>query len=155
MAGICTKSSINLGIGKYFMAKSEANDKGTKFRNYSIAAVCLVFAVLIIAFGSYVFANLLEFSASGAIWTNCNQERNLATVFITANDEAKNVKCVAMEKEFFSRSEISLGDLSRGDRDACKFKLDRNVEESLRFEIHYNGKVRKEVCNSPPAGFMD
>lgn len=48
-----------------------------------------------------------------------------------------------------NKSEISVGDLSKNDEDVCTFKLSGNATEPLRFEVHYNSEIKREVCNSP------
>ena len=73
-------------------------------------------------------------------------EDDSANVFIGANKDLKDVKCVALDKEFFAEPEVVIGDLSKGDEDVCRFKVSGNVTEPLRFEVWYNGKVQREVC---------
>ena len=79
------------------------------------------------------------------IWSECRN--GSANVFISANDDLKNVKCVALDKEFFPESEINIGDLSKNSEDVCRFKTAENITEPLRFEVWYNGEVKREVCN--------
>ncbi len=81
------------------------------------------------------------------VWSEC--EGQSANVFIGANGDLQNVKCVALDRELFAEPEIAtVGDMSKNDEDVCRFKLKGNTTEPLKFEVRYNdGKVRREVCN--------
>lgn len=99
-----------------------------------------------------VLLSLLIFSAGcvfsktpANIWSECRNDS--ANVFIGANDDLKNVKCIALDNEFFDNPEIVIGDLAKDDEDVCRFKLSKTTEEPLRFEVWYNGKVKREVCD--------
>lgn len=88
----------------------------------------------------------LDFGSSPVnIWSECRNDS--ANVFIGANENLKNVKCVALDKEFFDNQEIVIGDLSKDDEDVCRFRLSKHTLEPLRFEVWYNGKVKREVCD--------
>ncbi len=94
---------------------------------------------------------LLTFSAgcifetpSANIWSECGNDS--ANVFIGANKDLKNVKCVALDREFFGNPEIVISDLAKGDEDVCRFELLKNTRKPLRFEVWYNGRVKREVC---------
>ena len=121
----------------------ESDNQSAKVRNYAIAGLCIVFTVLMLGVFVKVFA--LQFGESSArIYSSCENES--ANVFIGANEDLKNVKCVALDKEFFVDAEIVIGDLSKNDEDVCRFELLQDVAKPLRFEVWYNGKVEREVC---------
>ncbi|MEA3343522.1 MAG: hypothetical protein U9Q92_05115 [archaeon] len=121
----------------------EPENQSAKVRNYAIAGVCIVFTILMLGVFVKVFA--LQFGESPArIYSSCENES--ANVFIGANEDLKNVKCVALDKEFFVNPEIVIGDLSKNDEDVCRFELAEGVGKPLRFEVWYNGKVEREVC---------
>lgn len=121
----------------------ESENQSAKVRNYAIAGVCIVFTVLMLGVFVKVFA--LQFGESSArIYSSCENES--ANVFIGANEDLKNVKCVALDKEFFVDAEIVVGDLSKNDEDVCRFELLQDAAKPLRFEVWYNGKVEREVC---------
>ena len=126
--------------------------KSEKLRDYAIIGVCvsiMILLLLTIAFFIIGIASLLvsiwNEDASIGVSSSCGNQT--ASVFIQANTNLKDVKCVALDKEFFNTSEITLGDLSRNDRDVCTFTLAKNVSRPIRFEVWYSGKVRRAVCN--------
>lgn len=122
----------------------ELNNQSAKIRDYAIAGFCLVFTILIVVFFLTIFT-LWGFGETQVnIWSECGN--GSANVFIGANENLRNVKCVALDKEFFANSEIIIGDLSKNDEDVCRFKLLRNTTEPLRFEVLYNNKLKREVC---------
>ncbi len=60
----------------------------------------------------------------------------------------EDVRCVALDtNRIEGNTEVKLGPSAKNDEDICRFKIKQNTTEPLRFEIHYNGKIRKEVCN--------
>ncbi len=121
----------------------ESENQSAKVRNYAMAGVCVVFIILMLGVFVKVFA--FQFGESPVrIYSSCENES--ANVFIGANDDLKNVKCVALDKEFFVDAEIVIGDLSKNDEDVCRFELVEGVGKPLRFEVWYNGKVEREVC---------
>lgn len=103
----------------------------------------VVFGILI-AF-AIIFAGCIYTVMPVDIWSECGT--GMANVFISANDTVKNIKCIALEEELVDKKEIILNDLSKGDEDVCKFKLVKETSEPIKFEVHYNGIVKKEVCN--------
>ncbi len=120
-----------------------SDNQSARIRNYAIAGFCIVLAVLAVT----SFLKILSLGL-GAPQINTRSEcsNDSANVFIGANEDLKNVKCVALDKELFDISEIVIGDLSKNDEDVCRFKLSKNTTEPLRFEVQYNGKVKREVC---------
>ncbi len=121
----------------------ESENQSAKVRNYAIAGLCIVFTLLMLGVFVKVFA--LQFGESPVrIYSKCENES--ANVFIGANEDLKNVKCVALDKEFFVDAEIVVGDLSKNDEDVCRFELLQDAAKPLRFEVWYNGKVEREVC---------
>ena len=89
----------------------------------------------------FTFAHLVP---AVNIYSQCQNET--ANIFIGANEDLKNVKCRGLDSLFFSETEIIIGDLSTDDEDVCRFKLIKQNSEPLRFEIEYNGKIEREVC---------
>lgn len=132
------------------MRYTESNNRSTKIRNYSIAGFFIVVSVLIVGtvFGMIVWG----FGTAANIWSQCGSEA--ANVFIGANDNLRNVKCIALDKEFFVDPEIFIGDLSKNDEDVCRFRLIKNTTEPLRFEVQYNNKVEREVCEWQHSGIL-
>lgn len=125
--------------------RTESSNQSAKIRNYAIAGFCIILTLLALALFFGIFA-LMGFGATPVnIYSECTN--NSANVFIGANSNLKNVKCVALDKEFFDNSEIMLGDLAKGDEDVCRFKITKNTDEPLRFEVRYNGLVKREVCS--------
>lgn len=123
----------------------KSNNQSAKIRNYAIAGFCLVITILAVIFFLKIFIILLGFGETQVnIWSECRNDS--ANVFIGANENLKNVKCVALDKEFFANPEIIIGDLSKNDEDVCRFRLSRNTTEPLRFEVWYNNKIKREVC---------
>lgn len=122
----------------------EPNNQSAKIRNYAIAGFCLVITILAVIFFLKIFILWGFFETQVNIWSECRNDS--ANVFIGANENLKNVKCVALDKEFFTNSEIIIGDLSKNDEDVCRFRLSRNTTEPLRFEVWYNNKIKREVC---------
>ena len=125
----------------------ESENQSAKIRNYAIAGLCIVFTILILAF--FVKAYVFQFGETSArIYSNCENES--ANVFIGANKDLKNVKCLALDKELFINPEIIIGDLSKNSEDVCIFELTQGAskpsKKPLRFEIWYNGKAEREVC---------
>ncbi len=121
----------------------ESENQSAKVRNYAIAGVCIVFTILMLGVFVKVFA--FQFGESPArIYSSCENES--ANVFIGANEDLKNVKCVALDKGVFVDDEIVIGDLSKNDEDVCRFELVQGAVKPLRFEVWYNGKVEREVC---------
>lgn len=111
-----------------------------------MAGACLVFAIFIggLAFG--IFTSGGRGGEPANIWSECREQS--ANVFIGANGNGlQNVRCVALDRELFAEPEIAIGDMSKNDEDVCRFKLKGNTTEPLRFEVHYNGKTKREVCN--------
>lgn len=123
------------------MIKIGLNNQSAKIRNYAIASFCISLTILAVIFFFKIFV-LGESSAD--IWSEC--ENDSANVFIGANEDLKNVKCVALDKSYFTNKEIVIGDLSKNDEDVCRFKLSRDTTEPLRFEVWYNNEVKREVC---------
>lgn len=122
----------------------ESNNQSAKIRNYAIAGFCIILTILTVVF----FLKIFLFMGSGASSINTRSvcRNDSANVFIGANENIRNVKCVALDKEFFTESEIVIGDLSKNDEDVCRFKFSKNTIAPLRFEVWYNGKVKREVC---------
>jgi len=79
------------------------------------------------------------------VWSECRNDS--AYVYIGADEDVKKVKCVALDKEFFNNTEVFVGDLSKNDEDVCRFSLIRTTTQPLRFEVWYNDRVQKEVCD--------
>jgi hypothetical protein len=123
----------------------EQENKSAKIRNYAIAGFCIVLTVMAIGFFIVIFLSIGGSPVN--IWSQCNNDT--ANVFINANKELKDVRCIALNKDLYKKSEISIGDLSKNDKDVCSFRLSDNATEPLRFEVYYNGEIRKEVCNAP------
>ncbi len=124
--------------------ESTPDNQSAKIRNYAIAVFCITFTILLLS----SLLQMFIFSPFGGddvhIYSECNNDS--AYVFIGAHDNLKGVKCVALDKEFVDNPEIVIEDLSKGDEDVCRFKLSKNTTDPLRFEVWYNGKVRREVC---------
>lgn len=125
------------------------DSQGAKVRNYAIAGFFVfgtLFVIALISVVVFFIALMLQGfeSASPNTWAECRNDS--ANVFISANEKLEDVKCVALDREFFANPEIVVGDLAKNDEDVCRFKLARNTNEPLRFEVHYNGKVKREVC---------
>ena len=116
-----------------------------EIRNYSIAAAFIIFAILMLAFFVKIFLMWESGITPANIWSECNNRS--ANVFIGASEDLKNVRCVALDKEFFANPEIVIGDLSKNDEDVCRFVLSKDTAQPLRFEVWYNGRVEREVCN--------
>ena len=97
----------------------------------------------------FVKVLVLQFEGTPArIYSKCENES--ANVFIGANKDLKNVKCLALDKELFINPEIIIGDLSKNSEDVCIFELTQGAskpsKKPLRFEVWYNGKAEREVC---------
>ena|SRR3989338_5197082 len=122
----------------------ESDTQSAKIRNYAMAGFCIILTILAVV----LFLKIFVLWNSGAtlinIWSACRNDS--ANVFMGANDDIKNVRCVALDKEFFANPEVVIGDLSKNDEDVCRFKLSRNTTEPLRFEVYYNNKIKREVC---------
>lgn len=116
-----------------------------RIRDYAIAGFFVIGAILALIFVFGGFATLVFGTPSANIWSTC--EGNSANVFIGANKELSNVKCVALDKEFFASSEVSLDTLAKNDEDVCRFMLLKNSTKPLRFEVHYNSEIKREVCD--------
>lgn len=124
--------------------RSEDN-QSARIRNYAIAGFCIMLTLLAIAFFFGLFL-IAGFGADEAnIFSECRNDS--ANVFIGANSNLKNVKCVALDNAFFDNPEINIGNLAKNDEDVCRFRLIKNTTDPLRFEILYDGKVRREVCS--------
>ncbi|MFH1126108.1 MAG: hypothetical protein V1703_03200 [Candidatus Altiarchaeota archaeon] len=133
-----------------------------KIRDFAIIIFCLtgtiaalLFIVIFVGWMSVV-SSLLWNAERGSepldFWADCIGDT--ANVYINANEDVKNVKCTALDTEFFAKKEVSIGDLSKGDSDVCSFKLLQNATQPLRFELGYNDKVERIVCNwQPVTGF--
>lgn len=115
--------------------------KYTFFGCFWLAGILGVIFFLTI-FMSSLFAAIMPIN----VWAECGD--GMANIFIGANTELKEVKCVALEKELIDKKEFVVGDLVKNDEDVCKFKLLNNTEEPIRFEVHYNGITKREVCNN-------
>ena len=124
--------------------KMESNNQSAKIRNYTIAGFFIILTILATVF----FLKIFLFMGSGASPINTRSvcRNDSANVFIGANENLKNVKCVALDKKFFTESEIIIGNLVKNDEDVCRFKLAVNTTQPLRFEVWYNGKVKRDVC---------
>ena len=125
----------------------ESENQSAKVRNYAISGLCIVFTILILIF--FVKVLVLQFGETPArIYSRCENES--ANVFIGANENLKNVKCLALDKELFINPEIIIGDLSKNSEDVCIFELSQDaskpLKKPLRFEIWYNGIAKREVC---------
>ena len=122
-------------------------DQSARIRNYIISGSFIIITILAIAFFLSMFLMMWGgFQANNtSIWSECRN--GSANVFISTNEDLKNVKCVALDKEFFSDPEINIGDLPKNSEDVCRFKIAENTTEPLRFEVWYNGEVKREVCN--------
>lgn len=122
----------------------ESNSTSARIRNYSMALLCIILVILGVVF----FLKIFLFMGSGETPINTQSvcRNDSANVFIGANEDLKNVKCVALDKEFFTNSEIVIGDLSKNDEEVCRFKLSKGTTDPLRFEVWYNDKVKREVC---------
>jgi hypothetical protein len=127
----------------------EPEEKSVRARNYAIAGffvlIGLLVVVFVVAVGWFFMKVAESMESSPEIWSECGEES--AHVFIRATEDMKAVSCVALDEGFFEKQEYSLGDLAKNDADVCKFKATQEIDEPLRFEVKYNGKVRKEVCN--------
>lgn len=116
-----------------------------EIRNYTIAGFFTIIIILAIIFFFKIFT-LMDFGATPTnIYSECRN--NTANVFIGANENLKNVKCVSLDKEFITDSEIVIGDLSKNDEDVCRFEFFKETTQPLRFEVWYNNKVEREVCD--------
>lgn len=122
----------------------ESSNRSARIRDYSVALLCVVFVVLGIVFFSKIF--LLMGSGGTLINTRAVCGNDSVYVFIGANEDLRDVRCVALDEGFFDSPEIVLGDLSLNDEDVCRFRLLRNTTEPLRFEVWYNNRVKREVC---------
>lgn len=137
------------------MRVMEKETLSAKVRNYAIACSCAVFVFLVagVVWGAFARQEPVN------VWSTCTSDS--ADVFVGASGgDLKNVRCVALDREFFAEPEIAIGDLSRNGEDVCRFKpseQDADAATPLRFEVLYdNGKVRREVCNwSNFAGGID
>jgi hypothetical protein len=119
-------------------------NKSSKIRNYSIAG----FFVLAAAVPAFLFLQFMVLGFGGTevnTWSECNADS--ANVFVGANENLENVKCVALDKEFFAEQEKVIGDMKKNDEDVCRFNLTTATLKPLRFEIQYNNTVRREVCS--------
>ncbi|KAF5412146.1 MAG: hypothetical protein C5S38_08700 [Candidatus Methanophagaceae archaeon] len=122
----------------------EQNNRSTKLKNYAMASFFIILTILAVV----CFLKIFVLWSSGVTPVNIQSEcrNNSAYVFIGANEDLKDVKCVALDIEYVVNPEIAIGDLSKNDEDVCRFKLSRNTTEPLRFEVWYNGEVKREVC---------
>jgi len=125
----------------------DSSDKSAKIRNYAIAGFFIIITILAGIFFLKIFTLFLGSMDANkiSVWSEC--EGTYANVFIGANEDIKDIKCTALDTEFFTETEIFIGDLSRGSEDVCKFKLKEDTKEPLRFEVLYNGKSIREVCD--------
>jgi hypothetical protein len=125
--------------------------KSGDVRDFSITLLCVLASILIflgILFIFIVFA--LMFGAMletnpPSVWSECTNKS--ANLYIDASEDLENVRCVALDKEFFQVNEVKIGKMSEGDEDVCRFALSKETDMPLRFEVHYNGNVLKEVCD--------
>ncbi len=125
--------------------ETDSGDKSAKIRDYAITVSCIVFTLMLLSFILLGFVSPRLFAGGGPyIYSECSN--GSAYVFIGANDDIRDIKCVALDKEFFNDTEIVIGDLSKGDEDVCRFRLSKNTPDPLRFEVWYNGRVQREVC---------
>jgi len=136
----------------------DAPDKSSRIRNYSIAGFFVICGLVVLAsaavFGYFTLKISESIETSPEIWSECEDQS--AHIFVRATEDMKAVSCVALDEGFFEKQEYTLGDLSKNDADVCKFKGRTNITEPMRFEIRYNSKVRKEVCNpNEPTQFWD
>ncbi len=126
--------------------RNETSDGGAKVRNYAIAGFCIMLTVLALAVFSGIFFLFGYGQTPATIFSECKNYS--ANLFIGANKDIKDVKCIALDREFFENPEIVLGDLSKSDEDVCRFKLSKDAAgQPLRFEVSYGGNVKREVCS--------
>lgn len=122
----------------------KTEEKSARIRNYAIAA----FFALASLFAATLFFKIAAWSISDSspnIWSSCSNSS--ANIFIGANSDVRGIRCIALDKDFFDVSEIAVGDLSKNDEDVCRFELSKPTDKPLRFEVRYNGKSEREVCN--------
>ena len=138
------------------MADGQKN-KSEIIRNYAIAVFFAIAALASIAVGLTFFKlfGLESFGASGTepLWTSCEQNDEQAAIFINANQRLEEVKCTALDADFFEETEINLCSLERSDSDVCRFTLKGNTNQPMRFEVQYNGKTRRLACPQTFTGF--
>ncbi|MAF36794.1 hypothetical protein CL622_06780 [archaeon] len=118
----------------------------SKMKDFLIIVFCLVLGLSVLTFtmNSLFFFN--NFGPSPiSTWSECTD--NSANIFISANEDLKDVKCVALDHDLFIDPDIVIGDLSQEDEDVCRLKLAQTTDDPLRFEVWYNGQVRREVCD--------
>lgn len=115
-----------------------------------IAALSAVPLILFVSASSYLPLS---------VWSECGG--GSANVYVDAQQDLKNTGCIALDSGLFSPDKIELGDLSKGSRDVCRFSMDADVSMPLRFDVLYNGRSQRIVCqpgNSqgvPDAGYAD
>ncbi len=130
----------------------KTENQSAKVRNYAIAMFFVMASLFAIAF----FLKIAAWSLSDAplnIRSSCNN--NSANVFIGAGRDVRDITCVALDTEFFENPEITIGDLSKNDEDVCRFELSKPTDKPLRFEVRYDGKSEREVCNWQDFNFVD
>jgi len=123
------------------------DDLGTKAIKYAIAAFFIILTVFIAVSVVVVIAGILGVFSEDSLTITSECRNNSAYVFISARGSPVNVKCVVLDKEYFNQTEVYVGNLSNGDEEVCIFKLDKNMADPLRFEVSYNDRVQREVCN--------
>jgi len=128
-----------------------------KIRDYSIAVLCCTIAFWIAALFLILFSSMigswLQPNAPLYISSECRNES--ANVFVTATENLNRVKCVALDKDSVVNPEISIGDLSKGSKDVCRFKLSKTTSDPLRFEVLYNGKIMRDACQVPAIAYTN
>ena len=128
---------------------SPMETKSARARNYAVAGFFILFCILLVIGAVTFFFQMFLFGNYGIspanIWSECRN--NSAHVFIGANSDLSQVKCVALDQGLFDTPEIAIGDLSKNDEDVCRFTLSRETTQPLRFEVWYNGKAEREVCD--------
>ena len=127
--------------------KVDSNNRSSMIRNYAVAGFFVVLAVIVVLFFLNIFALMLFGFGSSPINVRSECREGAANVFVGANQDLKNVSCVALDKEWLDQPEIVIGDLSKNDEDVCRFNVDGNTTMPLRFEVRYNGEVKREVCD--------
>jgi hypothetical protein len=125
-----------------------------RMRDYAIIVFCITCSIAALIFiilsVTFIASVLLSMSSIGrveavSIWSECNGDT--AAIYVNANEDAKNVTCRALSNGISIENEISIGDLKKGDSDVCIFRLLENSTTPLRFEVSYNNRVVRNVCN--------
>ena len=143
-AGNCASYKVEMNV-----MPAAKND--SRIIYYSVAGFFVILAAFLVAGFSLALYWSNSYFQPLRLWSECG--RSTANIFIEAGENLQNVKCIALDKELFSSPEIYVGELSRGSKDVCRFELKANASMPLRFEVLYNGKSQREVCQQGNAQF--